>query len=216
MLKDQFPQMKGLQDPVLGTKLHFEIAHGSFVQVLHDGSLHWVTVRNLFSRDNTVELYDSLYSSVPMSIKMQIASIIMTNERSMHVKIQKFQRQQGGVDCGLFAIAAATDLCNGRDPSTSNYKQTEMRSHLLQALKDAVLLPFPSESVTVKSKTVKAIQVPLWCSCRLPDNGEEKMAECGGCDDYYHKTCASIPREVFQNNQKAKEWRCRDCVDTSQ
>lgn len=213
MLKDQFPQMQMLQDPVVRSKLQFDISHGSFVQVMHDGSLHWVTVVNIFSiENNAVELYDSLYSSVPMSVKMQIANILSTQEKKkLVIRVKKFQRQKGGVDCGLFAIAAATDLCNGQDPSLKSYRQDEMRSHLLLNLEDGVILPFASTTVKEIGTTLKTVNVPLWCECRLPDNMIEKMAECSGCDTFFHKTCASIPKEVFKCKDKAKEWRCRKC-----
>jgi hypothetical protein len=43
LLKKQFPDMMGLQDPVLGTKMFLDVATGDFVQILHNGDLHWVT-----------------------------------------------------------------------------------------------------------------------------------------------------------------------------
>ena len=43
MLKIQYPDANDLQDPVLGLKL---AAYQTipFVQVLHDGSLHWIAI----------------------------------------------------------------------------------------------------------------------------------------------------------------------------
>ena len=43
MLKIQYPDANGLKDPVLGQVLIFAVYQTTpFVQVLHDGSLHWI------------------------------------------------------------------------------------------------------------------------------------------------------------------------------
>ena len=47
LLKKAFPGISGLEDTVLGSKLQFSVARGDFVQVLHDGNLHWLTVTNI-------------------------------------------------------------------------------------------------------------------------------------------------------------------------
>ena len=44
-------------------------------------------------------------------LKMQVASIIQTPASVLTFEIQKVQFQKGGADCGLFAIAFATDPC---------------------------------------------------------------------------------------------------------
>ena len=43
-LHNQFPYVEGLEDTVLGPTFQFSIAGGEFVQVLHDGGLHWICV----------------------------------------------------------------------------------------------------------------------------------------------------------------------------
>ena len=46
ILKIQYPDANGLQDPVLGQALNFAVYQTiPFVQVLHDGSLHWIVIR---------------------------------------------------------------------------------------------------------------------------------------------------------------------------
>ena len=49
-------------------------------------------------------------------LKMQVASIIQTPASVLTFEIQKVQFQKGGADCGLFAIAFATDLCYENNP----------------------------------------------------------------------------------------------------
>ena len=57
----------------------------------------------------------------------QTASIVMSDDPSLLFRIRPFQKQRGGTDCGVFAIAAATSICNGHDPSTLHYDQHAMR-----------------------------------------------------------------------------------------
>ena len=45
MLQDQYPGVNGLQDPLNGVRLKFHVYKDTtFVQILHDGSYHWVAV----------------------------------------------------------------------------------------------------------------------------------------------------------------------------
>lgn len=97
LLAVQYPNMHGLQDTVLGTKLKFSI-ETDFIQVLHDGSLHWITASNIFCEDKSVQLFDSLYSFASLNVKMQIASIMMIQEPKLKIQFVNFQRQKGGID----------------------------------------------------------------------------------------------------------------------
>lgn len=53
------------------------------------------------------------------------------------------QVQEGNVDCGLFAIAVATDLAYGNDPANVIFEQKKMRNHVLGNLESGSLQPFP-------------------------------------------------------------------------
>ena len=51
----------GLQDTILGQKLMFKERNRKFVQILHNGSFHWMTVSNINSEKNEINYYDSLF-----------------------------------------------------------------------------------------------------------------------------------------------------------
>nr|XP_047132634.1 uncharacterized protein LOC124811303 [Hydra vulgaris] len=174
----QFPDVKGLQDPILGSKLHFRVQSGKFVQILHNGAMHWLAISNFLSTHlNSVDAFDSLYYDLSVSGKMQVGSIMMVKKPFLKLQFKDFQRQSGGLDCGLFAIAVATDLCYNYDPSIKCYKQELMRNHLLKCFSDNYLTPFPIEAnERKKKKQPKPINLPLYCICRLPDNKEEKWS----------------------------------------
>ena len=45
VMKNQFSDVNGLQDPILREKFHFNVYRSiPFVQVLHDGRLHWAAI----------------------------------------------------------------------------------------------------------------------------------------------------------------------------
>ena len=144
LLKKQFPGMAGLQNPVIGAVLQFAVTSGPFVQVLHDGELHWVTVITPPPHvDADVIVYDSLNRSVNMHCKMQIASLLSTTHSTIGCVVDTSQRQSGVIDCGLNAFAAATsDLCVMRNSRLAD--QAAMRGHLRTCIERGVMTHFPS------------------------------------------------------------------------
>lgn len=136
VLKKQCPLIDGLQETMLGSKLQFDIPRQHFVQVLHTGGIHWIVSSNLFcNMPNEVDVYDSLRGpSLRSMTKLQLASLVMTSQKEVKCFVHNVQQQKGGVDCGLFAIANATALCFGKDPSGLCYEQHQMREHLLKCM----------------------------------------------------------------------------------
>ena len=114
MLRKQFPDVRGLQSPVIGESLSFRVTEPPFVQMLHVGGNHWMTVVVV---DNTlVRVYDSLYRNVGTCVASQTASMMKSDSDYLIFQIETTQIQQGGADCGLFAIAYATEFCFGNNP----------------------------------------------------------------------------------------------------
>ena len=52
-------------------------------------------------------------------VKRQIAAIMHRPEEKIIVNVMDVEKQAGGCDCGLFAIAFATALANGKQPGIS-------------------------------------------------------------------------------------------------
>ena len=59
--------------------------------------------------------------------------------------MKPFQKQVGGMDCGVFAIAAVTALAFNIDPSAVRFKQEDMRPHLVTCFKNQKFTLFPDE-----------------------------------------------------------------------
>ena len=86
-------------------------------------------------------------------------------------------------------IAFAYDLCSGIDPCRARYDHKLIRQHLFKCLEDCHLSRFPVVS-DQRSARVKFIQeVDLHCSCRLPEEEGDEMAECDLCKQWYHRRC---------------------------
>ena len=109
--------------PLLGQKLQYPVyncftaAVGfSYVQIIHCSVFeHWITIEISF--DEEVRIFDSLFiNKLSYEVKKQIASIVQTKHNQIELKLEKTQQQQNATDCGIFAIAFATDLCHGIDP----------------------------------------------------------------------------------------------------
>ena len=83
--------------------------------------------------------------SIASSLQTQIAQIYGPNKHgNVCVEVNPVQQQDGGpVDCGLFAIAFATELAYGNDPVRVSYVQSAMRDHLLLCLEQGKMEPFP-------------------------------------------------------------------------
>ena len=113
-----------LQETTLGIlmTLAYDVLRGGFIQIVHDGFGHWLTISTIEAASPTeVFVYDSMYASINTNVKRQIAAIMARPEEKMTVKIMDVQKQAGGSDCGLFAIAFATALVNGNQLGSYNY-----------------------------------------------------------------------------------------------
>ena len=69
------------------------------------------------------------------------------------------------VDCGVFAIAFATDLCLGNDPASLRYiRRCHMRAHLLECLR----LGFSGSWSSLTKSNCSATKLEFSCSlCRM-------------------------------------------------
>ena len=66
-------------------------------------------------------------------------------------------RQKGSDDCGLFALAYAIEICQGKNPANLIYNQLLMRSHFNTCIKNDKFTNFPSmiQEKSLKPKTFK-------------------------------------------------------------
>ena len=218
MMKEQYPDSNGLQDPVLGQKMHFNVFRNiPCVQVLHDGKLHWIAMSTYNCAPGEVFLMDSLFSGrIADHTKRQICSILHCGKEALKINVLPVQQQSNGTDYGVFALAFALHvITTNQNPIDVFFAPEKMRSHLLKCLSMGKMEKFPVSEKVHKRCAMKQISIEIFCSCRMPwrkaDNNcyEKQMVECSGCEGWFHRVCERIPDAVFEKSKC--NWYCYEC-----
>ena len=134
LLKEHHPLVSGLQPVVLAEKFAMQPQSGEFVQILNAGRSHWMTVSTIGCELGEINVHDSLHLKLSSTNKKVVSDLMMYKGNAITVNYIDVQWQSGGADCGLFAIAFATALCFGHDPSKLLYHQQSMRHHLVNCI----------------------------------------------------------------------------------
>ena len=106
---------------------------------------------------------------------MLISALLQTQENQFSVEFVDVQMQEGSHDCGLFAVAHITSICNGQDPAVVLYKQNAVGKHILNSIEDGVMTAFPSSARHPKASI--RTNIPVYCICRHINDGS-KMIQC--------------------------------------
>lgn len=156
-------------DVVLGQTMNFDIEPGEFVQILHNGHGHWLTISTVGNEHPQVEVYDSAYSCCPTICKAQIAALLSTSQPAIELRFMDVQMQAGGYDCGLFAIAFATAVVLGQHPGLFCFDQRKMRQHFKTCLEQGCITMFPLKKMRRRIKVKTTEPIPVFCHCRMPE-----------------------------------------------
>lgn len=148
------------------------------------------------------------YSQHSSVLKRQVAVILQTPHTAFELRHVDVQRQVGGADCGLYAIAFATALCFGLDPHSCSFKQAQMRSHLGMCFENQRMSPFPPPDRPRRlahKRVLSTKNVEVYCVCRLPWNKLDRkrgpLVKCHTCKDWFHQLCVNIPAHVISNKE---------------
>ena len=210
LLKKANPAMSGLQSVVLGQTMNFDIEPGEFVQILHNGHGHWLTISTVGNEHPQVEVYDSAYSCCPTICKAQIAALLSTSQPAIELRFMDVQMQAGGYDCGLFAIAFATAVVLGQHPGLFCFDQRKMRQHFKTCLEQGCITMFPLKKMRRRIKVKTTEPIPVFCHCRMPELTQTtKWIECSNCKEWYHAdACVQVEPKYFVLKCK---WFCAHC-----
>ena len=197
LLKQSFPELGGLQNVLMNTKIPFENSEKCLVQVLHVNNNHWAALSCI---NNTISYYDSSNCNISSATECIIARLINLQIKGtkINVHVKDVAHQTGIVDCGLYAIAYITSVAYGSDPSTVVFCQELLRPHFVKCLEQNILTEFPVKQRR-RRRPSKVYEILLYCICKMPDNGE-KMVFCEQCEDWYHTKCLGssdrLPEEL--------------------
>ena len=200
LLHQQHPGVGSLQSPILASQLAVEPQGGrEFVQIVNIGNNHWITLSTVGYQPGYINVYDSLHIRLSSNVKELIAYLLQWKEDCITIHHCDVQWQVGVNDCGIFAIAFVTAICNRDEPHSIVFYQNNMRKHLTTCFENGKLTPFSDRSRKRRVKAAKEDTLPVHCTRRLPDRGD-LMIQCATCKKGYHTTCINIPESFLQND----------------
>ena len=146
--------------------------------------------------------------NLPPSLECQVAQIYgtATSTNLLRVEISSVQQQDGDKDCGLFAIAFATELAFGGDLTHVQYKQDAMRDHLVRCLELKKMEPFEKLTCCGRTNIHRIVTIPLYFMCRLPES-KDNMVECEQCFQWFHYSCVGV-----ESDEETNQWSCPGCM----
>ena len=162
----------------------------------------------------TVSVYDSAYTTVGVATMVQVCSFLTPAASTLTFLMMNVQRQPNSRDCGLFAIAVAIELSQGRHPLVCSWDTQGMRQHLLNCLEAGNITPFPLLKVRQIHpdnciKNVTVCTVHCTCICRTVKQIHKPRVKCNNCKEWFHNTCIGLDKDSTTFNHK---WLCASCI----
>ena len=104
------------------------------LQIIHCKQRHhWIVASTVKS------MAEEVISSIDEETKQIVINLFQYDcEKPQRIRVIKTQKQKGNKDCGLFAIAMATAIAFGNDPSRQSFCQD-----LVNCLKNEQFSMFP-------------------------------------------------------------------------
>ncbi len=163
---------------------------------------------------DSVQIYDSgLVLNTSLSTKRTICSFLKPSADTLHFEIMNIQGQNNSYDCGIFAVACATELAYEKDPVMCSWDTQQMRQHLISCLEQGQMHRFPIKKIRriglgmrIRSSTKESI----YCFCRMPDDRSTPMIQCGSCKKWYHLACMALDEDGSYSDVN---WVCSSCND---
>ena len=139
----------------------------------------------------------------------QIYSIPSTHS-TLKVKRLSVQQQHGTLDCGVFSIAFAVEICSGRNPEEARFDQKSMRRHLFECFTKKQLSSFPNShqsEETLPRPMQNTYTLKVFCICKMPAQFDSVMLSCDLCGEWFHCSCMKV-----DSNNVPDYWECPNCA----
>lgn len=207
----------GLQSPQNAHRFKAVPPQQRFIQIINVKNNHWITVSNIDVKNNkygltSVQVYDSgLGKRLNTFTTKSLCSLMKCPKEKLTIEMMNVEGQSNAFDCGIHAIACATELAFGCDPCLCSWEKG-MREHLISCFINGQISRFPSKRrrVAVGARARNFIHVPLYCKCRMPWDKEDPdgdMIECTSCKKWFHFSCIGIEPKNYSN----MKWVCVEC-----
>ena len=190
------------------------------MQVFHVDGDHWIVVSNIdlaenAARSDVVYIYDSLVQpNMSLQTKKMICSLAKTRCKTLTFDIINVMVQPNMWDCGVFALANATELMYGYDPARCQWKTDEMRKHLIDCFENGQMLRFPTvkqRRLPLGSRVRYTFKEEIHCVCRMPNDKRIAMVQCSSCRNWYHGECLNINIDEHNFAITDEKWTCDEC-----
>lgn len=147
-----------------------------------------------------------------MEVKRQICSLYRCESDTVMFEIMNVMRQQNSYDCGIYALACATELIYDKDPTLCQWDTQRMRKHLETCLERGLMTCFPSspskKRVRLGSLVRKVLREKIFCICRQPNDRLRAMIQCDNCRKWFHEDCVGLDTNI---SYSSIDWMCGSC-----
>ena len=144
LLKEQFTSIEGLCTTLKVTTCTYTTWIPNYLQIFHTRGDHWITLTTIGCSKDHILVCDFLYDDIDNTTKNSVEAVFHGSH--LCYSVSAVPKQEGPMDCGLYAIAYATYFAYGKDPqclTTHYFKQELMRYHLVKCLEQGHLTEFP-------------------------------------------------------------------------
>ena len=120
---------------------------------------------------DTIGIYDSGRTpKISAAVTNSVHSFFKCSSDSLRFDIINLLAQPNAYDCGIYAIAYATELAYGSDPAKCLWNSEAMRLHLLTCLENNKLTRFPTigaRKIRLGSRVRKSVLFNIYCVCNF-------------------------------------------------
>ena len=103
-----------------------------FIQIINIHRNHWIVASSVGCDKGVLNIYDSMYGTLSLQTKKQICAFWKSAINQITFRMVNIQRQPNAYDCGVFAVATATEIVHDKDPILSFWDVSRMRTHLIE------------------------------------------------------------------------------------
>ena len=119
----------------------------------------------------------------------------------LHFDLINVETQTNSHDCGVFAVAMATELALGGDPASVRWDTKKMRQHLKSCLEEGTMRHFPMlgrRRVALGARVRQTVLERVFCiaSCRMPNDKNRAMISCDCCKAWFHIDCMELTQKI--------------------
>ena len=142
LLKQQFLEVGGPRSTLLQAKPRKQCEESKkMIQIVHSCGDRWIVATTMPATDDRVLVYNTVYRTLDQLTKNTILNVFPA---STYIELVQVNKQEGGLDYSIFAVAISTALAFQQNPVEIKFDQPAMWPHLVACFEKRQFSPFPS------------------------------------------------------------------------